>query len=241
MNSKKSKPTNCAYSELQYAYDFFNKRLFEGILPDCILTFQREKRTFGYFSRKRWIAADNHEVIDEIALNPAYFAPYPTEEIMQTLVHEMAHQWQFHFGTPGRRGYHNKEWGAKMEEIGLMPSSTGKPGGKKTGEKMADYIIVGGRFEKLCKTLFTEDFKISWVDRYPVKIEGIKTPEFITESITQEIQNGEQTAIGLATLGENNNSNRWKYSCEKCGVNVWGKPELRIRCDECGERFVKTG
>ncbi|MBM5564638.1 SprT-like domain-containing protein, partial [Klebsiella quasipneumoniae] len=80
---------------------------------------------------------------DEIAMNPAYFAVCPPEEIMQTLVHEMAHLWQHHFGKPGRRGYHNKEWAERMEEIGLMPSSTGKPGGAKTGDKMADYIIEG--------------------------------------------------------------------------------------------------
>lgn len=50
----------------------------------------------------------------------------------------MTHLWQYHFGKPGRRGYHNKEWANKMESIGLMPSSTGQPGGDKTGDKMAE-------------------------------------------------------------------------------------------------------
>lgn len=40
----------------------------------------------------------------------------------------------------------NEEWADKMEGIGLMPSSTGKPGGSRTGEKMADYAIEGGLF-----------------------------------------------------------------------------------------------
>ncbi len=52
---------------------------------------------------------------DEIAMNPSYFGVVPLLEILQTLVHEMAHAWQFHFGEPGRRGYHNKEWADKWK------------------------------------------------------------------------------------------------------------------------------
>lgn len=37
----------------------------------------------------------------------------------------MAHAWQFHFGEPGRRGYHNKEWAEKMEAISLLCGSEG--------------------------------------------------------------------------------------------------------------------
>ena len=58
---------------------------------------------------------------DEIALNPAHFASRPTAGTLSTLAHEMAHLWQHHFGTPSRTGYHNKEWAAKMREIGLIP------------------------------------------------------------------------------------------------------------------------
>jgi hypothetical protein len=59
----------------------------------------------------------------------------------------MAHQWQFEFGTPSRAGYHNEEWSKKMQSIGLMPSHNGKPGGKKTGQNMSDYVISGSFFE----------------------------------------------------------------------------------------------
>ena len=44
-----------------------------------------------------------------------------------------------------RRGYHNKEWAAKMKAIGLQPSNTGMVGGKETGQQMMDYIIPDGR------------------------------------------------------------------------------------------------
>lgn len=165
-------------------------------------------------------------------MNPEYFATGSIEEIMQTLVHEMVHLWQAHYGDQGRRGYHNKEWGAKMEEIGLMPSDTGKPGGKKTGEQMADYVIEGGLFKTKCDQLLTKNFKITWMDRFPIIRNNEAIPEFIVESFELE---GNEGANLLGTLMSNKNkSNRWKYTCLSCKeVNVWGKPNLKIKCGIC--------
>ena len=36
-----------------------------------------------------------------------------------------------------------------MGAIGLIPSDTGAPGGKQTGQKVSHYIAGGGRFERL--------------------------------------------------------------------------------------------
>ena len=60
------------------------------------------------------------------------------------MIHEQCHVWQYHFGTPSRRSYHDREWASKMESLGLIPSSTGFPGGNKTGQKMDDYLLAGG-------------------------------------------------------------------------------------------------
>jgi hypothetical protein len=60
----------------------------------------------------------------------------------------MVHQEQDHFGKPSRNGYHNKGWGLLMERVGLMPSSTGKPGGKRTGQKVSHYILADGPFAR---------------------------------------------------------------------------------------------
>jgi predicted SprT family Zn-dependent metalloprotease len=70
---------------------------------------------------------------------------------MSTIVHEMVHHWQHHLGKPSRSTPHNTEWANKMEAIGLMPSSTGQPGGKRTGHRVADYILPGGAFIKACE------------------------------------------------------------------------------------------
>ncbi|MGE4411081.1 MAG: SprT-like domain-containing protein [Sphingobium sp.] len=222
-------PTAQAYAELQSAFDHYNRELFAGELPHCLITMQREKRTYGYFSSERFVHRHDKSKTDEIAINPAYFAVVPLLEILQTLVHEMAHAWQFHFGKPGRRGYHNKEWADKMEAIGLMPSSTGKPGGARTGEKMADYAIPGGPFITATDALLTQDFRISWLDRFPAI--APTAPAAIGADDDGE---GDDLADVLQPVA-GNRSNRIKYRCPSCGAQAWGKPSLRLLCgaDDC--------
>lgn len=101
-------PTPEAYAELQQAFEHFNQALFDGALPDCLITLQRERRTHGYFSSARFVHHSGRRT-DEIAMNPGYFAIRSIRETLSTLVHEMVHAWQFHHGKPGRRGYHNRK------------------------------------------------------------------------------------------------------------------------------------
>jgi len=60
----------------------------------------------------------------------------------------MCHLEQHHFGKPSG-AYHNKEWAKMMHAVGLMPSNTGKPGGKQTGQTVSHYIVTGGPFVSL--------------------------------------------------------------------------------------------
>ena len=134
-------PTRNMYRYVEDAFDHFNRELFNNTLPKPLLTFQREKNCVGMFMHRRW---QNREegYINEIALNPLYFVTHNPLELSQTIVHEMCHLWQYEFGTPSRRSYHNREWAQKMESIGLMPSDTGAPGGKTTGQHMSDYPLA---------------------------------------------------------------------------------------------------
>ena len=258
MEQRITPPTAEAYAELQQAYDHFNAQLFEGQLPHCLITLQREKKTCGYFSSKRFGNMQG-ELTDEIALNPSYFAAVPLVETFQTLVHEMTHLWQSHFGTPGRGRYHNAEWARKMESIGLMPSSTGKPGGLRTGDAMGDYAIEGGRFVIACEMLCTSAFRLTWYDRFvaatqldsgekghamllseavgggqrPADQPGVKSNLVIHKPQAQaENQNPGANATNAIPA---NKSNRVKYRCA-C-TNIWGKPGLTILCQSCNSRF----
>jgi hypothetical protein len=121
---------------------------------------QRKNRTYGYFSGERWNDQAG-AVTDKIALNPAHFTTRSTEEVLSTLAHEMVHLWQHHCGTPSRSAYHNKEWAAKMDAIGLCLSHTRAPGGKRTGQHMSHYVVAGGPFAQACTDLLAEGFVIS--------------------------------------------------------------------------------
>jgi predicted SprT family Zn-dependent metalloprotease len=122
------------------------------------------KRTLGYFGPQRFEKIGGGEQkTDVIAINPQYFKHSSIEKVLSTLVHEMVHQWHEHYGiSPPRSGYHKREWAKKMESIGLMPSQTGQPGGKKTGQSVSHYIIPCGAFEQACAGLLSGGFRLVW-------------------------------------------------------------------------------
>jgi hypothetical protein len=114
-----------------------------------------------------------------------------------------------------RRCYHNKEWAAKMIAIGLIPSDTGAPGGKATGEKVSHYIAEGGLFAKACADFLARHGAVLFSDRA-----------------------GDQEAIAKA---KKKAASRVKYSCPSCEMNAWGKPDLQILCIECDEQLEPAG
>lgn len=249
---KANKPTKEFYDQLQSAYEHFNCVLFDGALPHCLITVQREKNTMGFFSPSRW-SSPAIPVVHEISLNPTHFANRRMIEIFQTLVHEQCHVWQHEFGSPSRPGYHNQEWAQKMELIGLMPSSTGVPNGKKTGQKMSDYVIPEGRFEKACIELVKKGYQFNWVDRrtttksakHPLENQFNRTSPRTRMSRVQS--NILESPVSLfipnfkpdSSLETSKSRQKTKYHCPCCGTNIWGKPSLNIRCEECSKSFVQ--
>ena len=195
-------PTEEADAELRSAYAFFNAELFAGRLPACLITYPRNRRTYGYFCGDRWDGS-GERLADEIALNPQHFTARGTTDVLSTLVHEMVHLEQHHFGKASRTGYHNKQWAEWMDRVGLVPSHNGQPGGKRVGQQMTHYIDAGGGFETACERLLGQDFQISWVDR--AEDEPERKPR----------------------------TTRTKYTCKGCGLNVWAKPDASIRCGDC--------
>ena len=163
----KGTPTRQIYDALQTAYDHFNRELFAGKLPAVLIVLQRKTKTMGYFSAKRWQNSNDKNLVDELAVNPEYFFGHSILEIFSTMCHEQCHIWQAYFGTPSRRCYHNQEWADKMLSIGLVPSDTGKPGGRRTGQAMSDYPLADSAFYMSSLRLFFKGFCIPWLDRFP--------------------------------------------------------------------------
>lgn len=211
------KPTIEQFRKYQAAYDYFNRVLFAGQLRPCLLVFRDGKKkkggvVLGHFAWDRWANADG-ETCHEISLNPETLRR-PMSDTMGTLVHEMVHQWQQDHGDPPRTGYHDREWAAKMVEVGLIPSDTGEPGGKQTGQRMTHYTDPDGAFQKALDAM-PADIALPWAT-------------------------GE--TLGLAKKPAPKKSrNKVKYTCPGCAANAWGKPELRIVCGECDEPFEADG
>ncbi len=199
-------PTTQTYTSLATAYDFFNLELFSGSLPPCLITMQRHKGAYGYFSGERFAnTADPKEVTDEIALNPIHFATQKPVKVLSTLVHEMVHLWQHHYGKPPRKGYHDREWAAKMREIGLIPTATGEERGKETGQKMHHLIAEDGSFACAVNKLLAEHPAILYHDR------------------------------SSDTARKKKAASKTKYTCPSCGLNAWAKPDAPLICGTCQE------
>jgi hypothetical protein len=168
-----SKPTQQAYAEMQKAYDFFNQELFDNRLPYCLITLQRQHDTYGYFSANQFQNRTDGEQTHEIALNPSYFAVRTIQETLSVLVREMVSLDQrLHTKRDKlpRRRYRNTEWADMCEAIGLMPTDTGMPGGKRVGDNVQTYVIEGGPFDQACSKLVDDTFTLSWVDRFPPRL-----------------------------------------------------------------------
>jgi len=220
-NGHKIRPTIEAYGAWAYAFEYFNAVLFEATLPDALITLTRNWRAWGNFCPDRF--ENNAELIThEISMNPALLKLRDDREALATFVHEMAHLWRHVLGPLNRRGgkgsngYHDLVWATKMEELGLLPTNTGKVGGKKTGNSVTHLIIDGGSFDVACQALLASGYKIDWHDA-PLKI----ATEGGDENSTSEKNKPPAK------------KDRIKFTCKNCGLNAWAKPSARLKCESC--------
>ncbi len=232
-HSNRFSPTAQQYGELHAAYDFFNDTLFrrdppwfgptttQAFPPGLPPLQPRSPVVAGYYSDGRF--HNNHKTglsTAEIGMNPLHFKGRNLIEVLQTLAHELCHAWQYTFGKPSRRGYHNKEWAAKMISIGLHPSSTGKPGGAIIGQHMSDYLIPDGPLDLAIKELIKNGFAISWYDRLADLLE-----------VPGDATAGEDaTPISMPPPKA---ETRPKYTCSICAQNAWAKRNASLICGKC--------
>jgi SprT-like family len=206
------------YKLYKQAYEYFNEHLFSGELPPCLITLQRKVNTYGYYAPNRFVARTNSkDRTDEIALNPDTFANCTDKDILSTLVHEMSHLWQAHFGKPGRGRYHNREWAHKMVTLGLLPVSLDNPG-KMTGQAVTHEIIPNGPFDAVADQLMATGFCLNW--------QSFTYSANLRAPITGVNGNqGSGTPVPL--------SSKVKYTCASCSQNAWAKPKACLFCGHC--------
>lgn len=196
---------------LQAAYNLFNRELFESMLPGAMILVHRKRGAHGYFWAEQFRMRPDEETaegaeperIDEIALNPETMGR-TEQEVLSTLLHEMCHQWQKHWGeNDPKNNYHDREFADIMEKVGLVTSKTGKPGGARTGREMTHYIAEDGPFPEIFHTWETYGLSL----------------KYFTEAQHKATGNSRRKKIG--------------YTCPECEAKAWGKPGLALLCGHC--------
>lgn len=239
IQNKILKPTLLYSSELQQAYDFFNKAIFHGELPECIIVLcNTNKKVLGYYHQDEYLDITSSTIVDKIALNPQFFASRGLENTLSTLVHEMCHLWRWRCcGKPPRAGYHCKKWASKMKEVGLYPSDTGVLGGKETGQRVSHFILACGPFKTACQSLLDSGFLLTYMHKWQFRDTCLNLNDSELLKAKPELKEIISVVDTTATPKHTNKSNRIKYTCEACCLNIWGKPGLILICGSCRNEF----
>jgi predicted SprT family Zn-dependent metalloprotease/ribosomal protein S27AE len=202
-------PTTETYMGLERAFNHFNAKLFDDRLPPVVFTLRAGRKAHGYFWAEQFTHRQDGDPTHEIAMNPATMSR-ELVDVLSTLVHEMTHLEQQEYGKPGKNGNHNKEWVGLMERIGLIPSNTGQPGGKKTGRQMTHYIDPNGDFLTAASELVDTGFDLPFFTK---PREGAKAKKKDLSKV--------------------------KRTCPCCDANAWAKQGSRLICGDCDELMIE--
>ncbi len=130
---------------------------------------------------------------------------------------------------------------------------------QKVGQSMTHYIIAGGPFDMACDELLTGHFRLSWMDRFPPyqpKPGAVLSPtgkgyvDDDEDDSEHELEEGRDPVelddeiieamrfVAPPPEAPVNKTNREKYSCPVCHINLWGKPGIVVYCG--GEHCEKA-
>ncbi len=98
-----------------------------------------------------------------------------------------------------------------MCEIGLIPSDTGRPGGKLTGQRMTHYIERGGPFDRTANELIAKGFVLAFVERNSKRSNLVALKKQMSKT---------------------------RYCCPACALNAWAKPNVQLVCGVCNISMI---
>ena len=123
-----------------------------------------------------------------------------------------------------------------MVEIGLIPSSTGAPGGKPIGQCVSHYVKPGGRFEVACAEYLASDTAVLFQDRaYRELAEGDGS---LSDGDGSASSAGNRARLERAQRErERKAASKTRFSCPRCKQNAWASRGANLLCgnEDCGE------
>ena len=210
-----------ALNELYRVFGILNNDKFDGSLTEPVITIQKTKgATLGHFTVDKTWKDKNDEKSDEssfyeINIDPRWFNSRTSAEIVETLLHEMCHYWNYEHGVQdcSRGGtYHNKRFKEAAEARGLIITHSERYGWSHTesGDALLDFVLEYGLTDILLNRNEYSGLQIG----------------------------GTGTHSGTATPPTRKPSSTRKYICPKCGMSVRATRAVNIGCLDCNERMI---
>ena len=198
-------------------FNYYKNTLFQGILPECYIEFSTKVGLYGIFFSNQWVDL-KQKYIHEIILNPEILS-LKSIEFHAIIVRNMVFLWLYMHGIHSRPNYLNKKAAQKLEEFGIIPSSTGAPGGKKIGQSILQYINYNGIFAKVFKKnpKKTSGYRhTSADDETNGKDKTLKIKFFCPSCMKKLPDLKEHKVLCLVCLGNSENKNLYDELMEKC-------------------------
>lgn len=104
--------------------DRFNTQFSLNLTTPAIGLAKLPSRTMGHYRP----VPNAFGIDDEVVISLRYL-DLPFAETLDTLLHEMLHQWQHHHGHPSKNAHHNDEFRAKAMELGIPTDKRGHSSG----------------------------------------------------------------------------------------------------------------
>jgi hypothetical protein len=201
--------TEAEYSGLQQAYEFMNATLFGGELPDLLITLQRQANCKGYFSANRFAWRDG-----DGAGCPHELGLNPDTFLGRTdeeIVSTLVHE-QSHCWEAAHGTAPKRHYHNKTWAQKMIA----------IGLMPSSTGAVGG------------------------KITGVRMTHYILPDGPFAKAFAELAATGwklnlqsAPALGrEGGRASKTKFTCAKCGQNIWGKPDTAVACWACMARIL---
>lgn len=229
-----SNPTEEVAQDFNTGFGFLNERLFDNRLALPIMQFVRKKNMLGAFKFNRYASTDGR-VAHEILLNPEYLPLLHDFDVLSVLSHQMGHQFREEYGPPPRRqqasGYHDEAFAEVMEARGVITSSTGAPGGKRTGAKMLHYVVPDGPFDLAARELLASGFGFRWRDLVIEPQQGDSSDR--DDGANPRSRSSTAAQAAKTVRAKKKDDSKTKFTCWGCGLNAWSKPSASLKCAPC--------
>lgn len=204
--------------QLEKLFRMLNTDFFDGQLEMPIITIQSTPRAYGHYSVSPIWTVNGEEKKHEINIG-AGTLDRDIEFTVATLLHETCHMYNdtvLNVQDTSRGGtYHNKQFKATAERVGLIVTKSDKYGYAHTAPS---------------------DSLLEWIIDHLDSINEIKLNR---NEGGVRITGGNNTGNGNGTAAKIGNSHSIKYQCPVCGNSVRATKKLNVVCGDCMEVMIE--